>query len=214
MIESHFALARGEPKRLKVEWGYGGPARVFLDSNEIARTGSDPPEYRLPDGSVIALFSNDGKLDILHDGERLPGSRFDPQHQLFVAVATLLLIAAAHFAVWWITRQHPLPRDLRLNQLADWTPAAGLFYLVIGVLLYRRSRVALYIAMAAWFVEATYLVIVSAFYDRTMRRHRSFFLLYLPIGLLLTADDALAQLKPRKRASPEVPYSIAPHEPS
>jgi hypothetical protein len=200
MPESHYALARGEPKRLKVDWG-SHHARVFLDSNEIAQTGSDPPEYRLPDGSVIALFFDREGLDILRDGERLPGSQFEPQHRLLGAVATLLIIAAVHFVVWWMLRKQTLPRGFRLNQLADWLPAAGLAYLVLGVLVYYRSRAALWVAMAAWLVEASYLILVLSYYSRPGRGYRGLFILYGPLGLLFIADDALVQLKPRKRAA-------------
>ncbi len=216
-----YALARGEPKRLKVEWWGGfrypngdyepGHARVFLDSNEIAQTGSDPLEYRLPDGSVIALFFDNGELDVLRDGERLPGSRFEPRHQLFVGVATLLLIAAGHFAVWWMTRQHTLPRGFHLSQLAGWAPAAGLAYLGLGILVYYRSRAALWGAMAAWVVEVSYLILVLLYYSRGSGYAARLSALYSPIGLLLIADDALNQLKPRKRASADRGLSLEPY---
>lgn len=217
-----YALARGEPKRLKVEWWGGfrhpngyepGHARVFLDSNEIAQTGSDPLEYRLPDGSVIALFfdPDDPKgLDVLRDGERLPGSRFEPRHQLLVAVATLLIIAAAHFVVWWILRKETLPRGFHLRQLADWAPAAGLAYLGLGVLVYYRSRAALWGAMAAWLVEASYLILVLIYYT-SPREGREGLILYSPLALLFIADDALNQLKPRKRAPADPGMSLEPY---
>lgn len=211
MPESHYALTRGEPKRLKVQWGHIGQPRVFLDSNEIAQTGSNPPEFRLPDGSVIALFIDREGLDILRDGERLPGSRFEPQHQLLVAVATLLIIAAGHFVVWWMLRKDTLPRGFHLSQIADWLPAAGLAYLVLGVLVYYRSRAALWVAMAVWLVEASYLILVLSYYSRPGRGHRGLFILYGPLGLLFIADDALDQLKPRKRASADPGISLQPY---
>jgi hypothetical protein len=222
-----YALARGEPKRLKVDWwggykieGWGvyryvpGQARVFLDSNEIAQTGSDPLEYRLPDGSVIALFfdpNDPNGPDVLRDGERLPGSRFEPQHQLFVGVATLLGIAVAHFAVWWILRKETLPGGFHL--IADWIPAAGLAYLVLGALVYYRSRAALWVSMAAWALEVSGLILVAMYYSGRAGGGKAARLcaLYTPIGLLLIADDALNQLKPRKRASADRGLSLEPY---
>jgi hypothetical protein len=202
MPQRTYALARGETKRLKVQWDRQGRARVFLDSNELAPTESSPPRYRLPDGSMLALHLDEGGPDILREGERLPGSRFDPQHQLLVAVSVLLAVAVLHFAVQWIPLEQWLPRDFPLNGYFGWAPAVGLAYLVLGFLLYYRSRAALYTAMTVSFVEASALATLYL-----MHAHYAHFKLALamfaPFAMLFVGSDALDQLKPRESVSTE-----------
>jgi hypothetical protein len=190
-----YALTRGEPKRLKVQWNRQGQIRVLLDSNELAPVpGPGPLSYRLPDASVLTLYLDDDGLDILRDGERLPGSRFDPQQQLFVSVIVLVVLAFAHFVVPWIPLRQMLPRDFPAKEITAWAPAAGLLYLAFAFLLYRRSRAALWTAMMVWFAEA---VGWSTLYLLYSHGHwiKILLILFSPIGLLFTADDAIVQLK-------------------
>lgn len=200
MPQRSYALARGETKRLKVRWDRYGRTRVFLDSNELAPASSSPPRYRLPDGSVLTLHVDEGGLDILRDGERLPGSRFDPHHQLFVSVATLLALAALHFAAPWVPLKQWLPRDFPLNDYWSWAPAVGLAYLVLGFLLYYRSRAALYTAMALSFVEAAALATLYLMYAHDAH-FKIALAMFAPFALLFVGDDALDQLKPRESVS-------------
>jgi hypothetical protein len=202
MPQRTYALAHGETKRLKVRWDRYGRTRVFLDSNELAPASSSPPRYRLPDGSMLALHVDEGGLDILRDGERLPGSRFDPHHQLFVAVSVLLAVAVFHFAVQWIPLEQWLPRDFPLNGYFGWASAVGLVYLVLGFLLYHRSRAALYTAMALSFVEAAALATLYLMYAHDAH-FKLALLLFAPFALLFVGSDALDQLKPRESVSTE-----------
>jgi hypothetical protein len=195
MPERLYALARGESKRLKVKWNRRGQVRVFLDSNELAPTGSHPPSFRLPDASVITAYLDPDGLDILRDSERLPGSRFDPQHQIFISAATLVILAVAHFAIPWIPLRQMLPRDFPSNELSGWAPVAGLLYLAFGFLVYRRSRAALWAAMSVWFVEASGLATLYMLYSHEIR-FKLLIVLFGLIGLLFTADDAIVQLRP------------------
>lgn len=199
MPQRTYALSRGETKRLKVQWDRQGRTRVFLDSNEIAPAESSPPRYRLPDGSMLALHIDEGGLDILRDGERLPGSRFDPQHQLFVAVSVLLAVAALHFAVQWIPLERGLPRDFPLNGYFGWALAVGLVYLVLGFLLYHRSRAALYTAMTLSFVEASVLAILYLMYAHDVH-FKLALAMFAPFAMLFVGNDALDQLKPPESA--------------
>jgi len=200
MPRRSYALARGESKRLKVQWDRYGRTRVFLDSNELAPASSSPPRYRLPDGSVLALHVDEGGLDILRDGERLPGSRFDPQHQLFVAVSVLLAVAVLHFVVQWIPLKQWLPRDFPLNDYWGWAPAVGLAYLVLGFLLYYRSRAALYTAMTLSFVEASALMTLYLMYAHDAHVKLAL-AMFAPFAMLFVGNDALDQLKPRESVS-------------
>jgi hypothetical protein len=201
MPQRTYALAHGETKRLKVRWDRQRRTRVFLDSSEIAPIESSPPRYRLPDGSILALHVDEGGLDILRDGERLPGSRFDPQHQLFVAVSVLLAVAVLHFAVQLTPLEQGLPRDFPLNGYFGWAPAVGLVYLTLGFLLYHRSRAALYSAMTLSFVEAAALATLYLMYAHDVHLKLAF-LLFAPFAMLFLGNDALDQLKPPRESGP------------
>src|SRR6185436_19043277 len=107
-----FAIDRGEPKRLTVKWSVGGrSAEVLLDGNPLVPIEPGGLRYRLPDGRPLAVSieAETGNLDVIRDGEFLPGTRFDPHHQVFLAYATLFALAALHCLVPLLPLERVLP---------------------------------------------------------------------------------------------------------
>ena len=97
-----FAIDRGAAKRLSISWERGGRTlRVFLDGLELPSTMPAGNDFRLPDGRPLAVDVDaaSGTVDVICDGDFLPGTRFDPHHQLLLAYVTLFLVGTLHIAV-------------------------------------------------------------------------------------------------------------------
>jgi hypothetical protein len=148
----------------------------------------------MPDGSLIAAYVDDGNVDVLHDGQRLPGSHFDPHHQLAVAYLSLAAVAAIHLAVFWLPIREFLVESVPFPALVTGTAVLGTAYAALSLAIFRRSRAALFVALALTGLEAAFLTVLYLTLAPVFRT-RVVLLLFVPCALLLPGIDALDQLE-------------------
>jgi hypothetical protein len=190
-----FAIDRGGAKRLTVSWGRGGrDLRVLLDSFELVPTAFGGKDFRLPDGRtlMVDVDSANGTVDVICDGAFLPGTRFDPEHQLFLAYVMLFLLAAAHVALPFLPIDSWLP-DAEGLPLGAAGLALAAFYGLAGAAVARRSRIGLYLATSAVTLEGGLLA--SVLFLAGFEHVKLLLVLFLPLAPLLTGISALDALQ-------------------
>jgi hypothetical protein len=127
MPKRRFALERGGPRRPLIQGGHTG-LKVFLDGLEVPPSGSHRNDYRLPDGSWVHVDvdSQSSTVDVLRDGQFLPGTRFDPFHQVTIAWAIVMALAAANAALAFLPLDQWIPETAGLPvKTIAWTLAAA-----------------------------------------------------------------------------------------
>lgn len=153
MPKRRFALERGGPRRLQVQWGHKG-LKVFLDGLEVPPSGPHRGDYRLPDGSWIHvdMDAQSSTVDVLRDGQFLPGTRFDPFYQVTIAYAIVLALAGLHAVLAFLPFEQWIPEaaGLPLKTIA-WALAA--VFALLGLAARQRSKAALMAAIALFSIE-------------------------------------------------------------
>jgi hypothetical protein len=151
---------------------------------------------------VVDVDSANGTVDVICDGAFLPGTRFDPHHQLFLAYATLFLVAAVHVALAFLPIDHWLP-DAQGLPLAAAGLALAAFYGLAGASVVRRSRMGLYLATSAAALEGSFLAILL--FLAGFSQIKLLLVLFLPLAPLLTGFSALDELALQHEDQPITP---------
>jgi len=186
MPQRRFALERGGPRRLRVQWGREG-LKVFLDELEVPPAGPHPNDYRLPDGSWVHVdvdprFST---VDVLRDGDFLPGTRFDPFHQLAVAYGILFALAALHAVLIVVPLERVMPAALG-RSLGPFCVALAALYALLGWGVLLRSKAALIGGITLFVAEGVVFGTVALAFPA--RRLVIYALLAVGAGLLQGLD--------------------------
>jgi hypothetical protein len=189
MPKRKFALERGGPRRLQVQWGHRG-LKVFLDGLEVPPSGRN--DYRLHDGSWVHVdVDAEGAVDVLRDGQFLPGTRFDPFYQVLVASAIVLALAALHLALAFLPLAQWLPEaaGLPLKAIA-WVCA--ILYALLGLAARQSSKAALMAAIALFSIEGFIFVIVTPAFSG---RRLIFYGLLAVLAGLIQGIDGLREIE-------------------
>lgn len=162
MQKMTYALEPGGPKRLEVSWNAMWKDFTVKVDDRVVGRASGPKElregkkFRLKDGSTLNIRLRNKlsgvELEILRDGQPLPGTSADPETRLknafgivfFISVLnTVLGMASVLFpASFWQTVGIGVPSIV-----------FGLVFLVLGLLVKRKSQVALWVAIAVFALD-------------------------------------------------------------
>lgn len=103
MPRKRYALVKNGPKEIEISWGFAWKNFSVRQNGQVVGTVSSQGELRegrqfnLLDGSTLLIKLNLGigktGLEILHDGQPLPGSDSDPAKKIKTAFGILLFVA-------------------------------------------------------------------------------------------------------------------------
>ncbi len=171
MAKQSFALEAGGQKRLEVSWkGLYKNIAVALDGNAIGmipdqKTLQKGQEFRLVDGSTIKVqlvnkfYSTE--LQVLRNGQPLPGSASDPETRLKNAYLMVYFIAGLNLVVGLLAF---LLRVDFLQQAGFGLGSVlfGLVFVALGFFIQRRSTFALIVAIVLFAVDGLAGVALAA----------------------------------------------------
>lgn len=157
MASQSFAFEAGGEKRLDISWkGLYSNVEIWFDGRLIdtiydSKKLSKGQEYHLNDGSTInvRLASKvfiSPELQILRNGQPLPGSVSDPQTKFKNAYGIVYFIAGLNIVLGLISFLFNVEL-LRQMGIGFGSILFGLVYLVLGFFVQRRSSVALVLAI-------------------------------------------------------------------
>lgn len=167
-----FSLKQGEPARLELTWrGIWKDIRVLVDGREIGeipdgkalKAGRD---FTLPEGlgtlrvQLVQSFGS-AELQVLRNGQPLPGSGSDPEVRFKGAWGIILFIAGFNFLIGLGTVVFEIELFERLG-LGVGSLIVGVVYLGLGLLVKQlRSRIALGLAIALFALDGIATLVMS-----------------------------------------------------
>ncbi len=156
MAKLMFALEPGGEKRLQVSWkGLYKETSVYFDDQLVGTiqgqkaltTGQD---FTLIDGSTlhVQLVSKvfNTELQVLRNGQPLPGSASDPQARLKGAYTITYFIAGLNLVLGIVATLFQVELLLELG-IGIYSILFGLIFLVLAIFVQRKSMAALIIAI-------------------------------------------------------------------
>jgi hypothetical protein len=171
MPKQSFALEAGGEKRLEVSWkGLYKDVTVSLDGNSVGvipnqKALSAGQEFRLPDGSTIKvqlvskLISTE--LQVLRNGQPLPGSSSDPQTRLKNAYVMVYFVAGLNLVLGFVSFLFNV-EFLQQIGIGFGSIIFGLVFLVFGFFVQRKSSLALILAIIVFALDGILGVVFAA----------------------------------------------------
>jgi len=171
MPKQSFALEVGGEKRLEVSWkGLYKDVTISLDGNSVGvipnqKALSAGQEFRLIDGSTIKvqlvskLMSTE--LQVLRNGQPLPGSLSDPQTRLKNAYAMVYFVAGLNLVLGFASFLFNV-EFLQQIGIGFGSIIFGLVFLVLGFFVQRKSAVALILAIVVFALDGILGVFLAA----------------------------------------------------
>jgi hypothetical protein len=162
MPAKSYAIEQNGPKRLTVSWKFGWrDTTVSLDGQTVGvipnqKALQQGQTFALPDGSQIfvRLVSrlSGTELEVMRNGQPMPGSASDPQSRLKAAYQITYFIAGLNLLLGVLSL---LIKSEFLQTLSYWpvSIAFGLVFLALGFLTQRRSSVALIAAIVIFALD-------------------------------------------------------------
>jgi hypothetical protein len=162
MPKKSYALQKGGPKEIEISWGFAWKNFTVKHNGEIIGTVANQRElkegrqFMLKDGSSLSVklkvgFGKAG-LEVLRNGQPLPGSDMDPVQKIKIAFGLLLFIAGMNILVGLVLS------TVDLNYLGL---GFGIGYIIFGIvfgilafLIKARSLAALWIAIVLLILDA------------------------------------------------------------
>jgi len=207
MPRKRFALQEGERPRLEVSSKF--PWReilVSLDGAHLAgpysRVETEIGQHvDLPDGSTLTVVMNRTwllqELEVYRNGVALPGSGADPQKRMNTASTAVLLVAGINLLLGLAV----VLLDIRVLKEAGMNVGSviyGAVFLILGILVTRRSRVALGIALGLYVLDSIYTIFVGLGSNAGNLFIRIFFIIFMfrgfeAIAVLREGDAARAK---------------------
>ncbi len=162
MPKQSFALEAGEEKRLEISWkGLWKEVTISLDGNSIGvipdqKALSAGQEFPLLDGSTIKVqlvkkFTST-ELQVLRDGQPLPGSSSDPQIQFKNAYQMVYFVAGLNLILGVISFLFNLEFLQQLG-IGFGSIIFGLVFLMLGLFVQRKSTIALILAIGIFALD-------------------------------------------------------------
>ena len=156
MAKQSYALEVGGPKRLEISWkGAWKNTTIQLDGNVIGvvdgqKKLSAGQEYLLPDGTglkvqLVKKFLG-VELQVLREGEPLPGSASDPETRIKTAYGIIFFVAGLNLVLGILAVALQV-EFLQTLGLGFYSIIFGMAFLVAGFFVKRRSLAALVVAI-------------------------------------------------------------------
>lgn len=176
MPKQSFALEAGGEKCMEVSWkGLYKNVTVSLDGNSVGvipnqKALSAGQEFGLPDGSTIKvqlvnkLMSTE--LQVLRNGQPLPGSSSDPQTRLKNAYGMVYFVAGLNFVLGFVSFLFNVEFLQQLG-IGFVSIIFGLVFLVLGFFVQRKSAIALILAVIIFAFDGILGVVLAASQDYT-----------------------------------------------
>lgn len=166
MAKKTFALESGGPQRLELSWGmFWKNFQVTLDGKPVGTVSGGQKElkqgveFSLPDGSTLDIqlmqsFMN-VELRVQRDGVPLPGSASDPEQRVKNAAYLLYFLAGFNTLVGVVAMV--INSEVLENMgLGLGSIIFGALVAVLGFFSYRRSRVAMVLAILLYAADGLY----------------------------------------------------------
>ena len=157
-----YALEPNGPKRLEVSWkAMWKEFTVKVDDRVVGRASGqkelrEGKRFRLKDGSHLSVKLINKltgvELEILHDGQPLPGTSADPAARLKNAYRTVFLVAGLNVVLGLVAVLVEAP-FLQALGVGFYSIIFGLVLLVLGFFVKRQSQVALILAIAIFALD-------------------------------------------------------------
>lgn len=172
MPQRTYALEKDGPKRLEISWkGLWKNLTIRLDGNTVGtipgqKELSAGQEFHLPDGSTLKVqlvtvkkFSA-AELQVLRNGQPLPGSASNPETKIKGAYGVVFFIAGLNI-VLGIAVLFQI-EFLQQIGIGFYPIIYGLVFLVLGFFVKRNSMVALIIAIAIFALDSILSFVYAA----------------------------------------------------
>lgn len=167
-----FVLEPGGPPRIELQWrGIWKEMSVFFDDEHIGvienqKALKEGAEFSLPDGTKLSVKLRTGfagaELQVLRDGQPLPGSGSDPVQRLAAAWGVIFFIAGLSAAVGLVAFVFQVEFLLNLG-VGLASVAFGGIFLVLGLFVkLKRSPVALGLALALFAIDGLFSFATAA----------------------------------------------------
>jgi hypothetical protein len=171
MPELKYALESGGPERLVITWkGMFKDFAIQLDGAEVGtvpdqKALKEGEEFSLPDGSTLKVQLvqklTGSELQVLRDGEPLPGSASDPKVRLKWAVVAIFIIAGLDLLLGLIAVMSP-SEFLSALGFGLLSIIFGAIFLVLGFLVRGRSEIALILSIALLGIDTVVGLVLGA----------------------------------------------------
>lgn len=172
MPKQRLSFEQGGDPRLELEWGsYMRDFQVRLDGKEIGRIDGgqralkQPHTFTLPDGSEITIQLNQSmlidELEVLRDGQPLPGSASNPQVKLSAGIRTAFFWGVASMIMGLLIFFTDL-NLLRILSFSQYSFVAGLLLIVTAIGMARRSLSLVVFAIVVYLADWIGSAIITA----------------------------------------------------
>lgn len=172
MPKQSYAFEPGGEKRLTIAWKGAYAYKDFtvtLDNSILGvipdqKALSSGQEFRLLDGSILKVqlvkkFTAN-EVQVLHNGQPLPGSSSDPHAKLKNAAYMVFFIGGLNFFLGIITLLFDI-EFLRALGVGFFSTIFGLVFLLLGFFVWRRSSIALILAIAIFALYGLLALFIS-----------------------------------------------------
>ncbi len=170
MQKMTYALEPGGPKRLEVSWkAMWKDFTVKVDDRVVGTVSGhkqlrEGKQFRLKDGSTLSFKLRNKlsgvELEILHDGQPLPGTSADPATRLKNAYGVVFFVAVLNTFLGMSAVLFEIPL---LQTLGVGFPSAifGLVFLVLGFFVKGKSQLALVLAVVVFVVDGILSIVFA-----------------------------------------------------
>jgi hypothetical protein len=162
MAKMAYALEPGGPKRLEISWkGMYKDFTVKLDDEVVGELSGQKElkagrQFVLPDGSALSVqlvqkFSG-AELQILRDGQPMPGSSSDPESRLKGAYGITFFVAGLNLVLGVLATLFQI-EFLQAIGIGFFSIIFGLVFLFLGFFVKKRSLIALILAIVIFALD-------------------------------------------------------------
>lgn len=172
MPKLSFALEEDGEKRLEVSWkGLYKDVTVSLDGNSVGvipdqKALSAGQEFRLFDGSTLKVQLVNKfmatELQVLRNGQPLPGSSSDPQARLKNAYYMVYFVAGLNLVLGFVSFLFNVELLQQIG-IGLGSVIFGLVFLALGFFVQRKSIVALILAIVIFALDGILGIVFAAF---------------------------------------------------
>lgn len=171
MPKQSFALEAGGTKRLEISWkGLWKDVTISMDGTPIGvipnqKALSAGQEFRAPDGSTIkAQLVNkmmSTELQVLRNGQPLPGSASDPETRWKAAYGIVYFVAGLNMILGFVSYFLNV-EFLQQIGIGFGSILFGLVFLLLGFFVQRKSNLALILAIIIFALDGLLGIVLAA----------------------------------------------------
>lgn len=205
-----YALDPGGPKRLQISWkGMWKDVVVRLDDQEIGHIPDraalkEGRSFALPDGSQLSVALrtqalNQG-LEVLRDGQALPGSAADPQQQLKLAAGIVYFVGGLSLLLGILAAVAKVDFLINLGFGAV-SMGVGVLFVVLGYFVSQRSMIALGVAMALFAADFVLSIMAAIDYGGRVPTGGIVIRIFLLFGMW-SGFGAIKKLRQAEQSAP------------